>query len=124
MKLHHVALQAGYEEKSDIFFTGLLGCEKLRRKNVQSDLAGPLFGLEQSYDVVDYGREGLIFEVFFDPTVPKALGSTAHVCLQVEDREEFASKARELGFETRIATKGESWVLFVLDHDGNLFEIK
>lgn len=124
MKLHHVALSAETEEKSDIFFMGLLSCEKLRSKNVQADLAQALLGLNRAYNMVDYVRDGLVFEVFIDPTVPTAPRGPAHVCLEVENRDEFASKAEELGFETRWGVKGKARILFVLDHDGNLFEIK
>ena len=124
MKLLHVALSAETEEKSDIFFVKLLGCEKLRRKNVPADLSMAVFGLDRSYNVIDYGLDGLKFEVFLDQAASAASHGPAHVCLEVEERDDFASKAESLGFETRWGTKGESRILFVLDHDGNLFEIK
>jgi catechol 2,3-dioxygenase-like lactoylglutathione lyase family enzyme len=46
------------------------------------------------------------------------------VCLEVGDAEALLGRCGEAGLKVRKAPRGDSFVVFVEDEDGNLFEIK
>jgi catechol 2,3-dioxygenase-like lactoylglutathione lyase family enzyme len=122
--LNHVALVRRSESASDLFFQGVLGLEKTRSKTVDADLCGRLFDLGHDYRLVYYGNERIQFEVFLSerPDFPGA--HVGHVCLDVEDADGLVRKAEEAGLKVRKAPRGDSFVTFLEDEDGNLFEIK
>ena len=124
MKLNHIALAVSREENADLFYGRLLGLKKVRTKTVSQDLAKTVFDLAQEYKVLDYADEELRFELFIDPGFKVHVAHPAHLGLDVDDREDFKSRASALGFEVRQVPKGDRLLLFVKDFDGNLFEIK
>jgi len=123
-RLNHVALVSRSETDSDRFFQGVLGLEKTRSKTVDAELCSRLFDLERDYRLVYYGNADLQFEVFLSERRDFAGSHVGHVCLDVEDAEALVARCREAGFKVRKAPRGESFVIFVEDGDGNLFEIK
>jgi catechol 2,3-dioxygenase-like lactoylglutathione lyase family enzyme len=48
----------------------------------------------------------------------------AHVCLEVDDLQDFLKKCRDLDVEISQIPKGDRTLTFIRDFDGNLFEIK
>ncbi len=48
----------------------------------------------------------------------------AHVCLEVGDASGLAARCAAMGLEIREVARGERKVTFVVDEDGNLYEIK
>ncbi len=124
MRFNHVALSSSSEENSDRFFCDLLGLKKIASKVVPPDLAFKLFDVEAEYHLIDYGNDYIKFEVFLVGEAMPDLKTVDHVCLELEDRAAFLAKAHDMGLETRQAPKGDTYVLFVKDFDGNQFEIK
>ena len=53
--------------------------------------------------------------------VEKQIG---HVCIDVDDLDQFLADCNALEVEVRRVPKGDSQVTFIADYDGNLFEIK
>ena len=123
-RLNHVALVRRSEAESDRFFQGVLGLEKTRSKTVTAELCSRLFDLEHDYRLVYYGNDQLQFEVFLSKRRDFQGAHVGHVCLDVEDPEGLLARCGAAGLKVRKAPRGDSFVTFVEDEDGNLFEIK
>lgn len=124
MRLLHVALACSSEATSDRFFEGVLGLTKTRTKTLSPNLAAPLFGLEQEYELVYYGDDDVQFEVFLSDRADLVAKHVGHVCLEVDDVEELVARCKAIGVEVRRVKRGDSFVTFVADEDGNQFELK
>ena len=126
MRMIHVALSCSAEEKSDRFFRDLLGLGKKGTKTLPSGLSGQIFNTDTDYTIIDYADSGggLHFEIFIDPNASPNRPNLAHVCLEVEDLGTFLQKAEDMGLGVRRIPRGDRFLAFVEDFDGNLFEIK
>ena len=133
MKLLHVALVRRSEAASDRFFQDILGLARTRTKTASAELCAQLFGREREHQIVYYGNEHLLFEVFVSghgDFGESHLGHLGHVCLEVGDTRELLARCAAAGVEVRRAvsgtggTGGGGAVIFIADEDGNLFEIK
>jgi catechol 2,3-dioxygenase-like lactoylglutathione lyase family enzyme len=124
MLLSHVALVRSSEEESDRFFEEVLGLPKTRSKTVSSDLAAQLFDLEEEYKLVYYGKEGVQFEVFLSERRDFVETHLGHVCLEVDDAEDLLARCAATNLRVRRVARDHSFVTFIQDEDGNLFEIK
>ncbi len=125
MRISHVALVSGSEEKSNRFYKEALGLKELRSTVIPAGLSKSLFGIDREFKVIDFGNEEMKFEVFVvgdERDVPSR--RLDHVCLEVENREALLKKWEGMGFEILRVQKGDSLVIFLKDEDGNLFEIK
>ena len=124
MRLHHVAVLCGSRENADRFYANILGLRKIKASLLSEDLADALFNIAQRCAVVLYGNETMVIEVFV-PESPAEKGSSfVHLCLEVENRQEFAGKCRDSGLMVNWVERGDSLLMFVSDYDGNLFEVK
>ena len=125
MRISHVALVSGSEEKANRFYKEALGLKELRSTVIPSTLSKSLFGIDRECQVIDFGNEEMKFEVFIaDNEREVPLKKLDHVCLEVENREALLKKWEEMGFEVLRVSKGDSFVVFLKDEDRNLFEIK
>lgn len=122
--LHHLALARTCEEASDRFYVGLLGLEKRREKVVDAELCHALFGVARAHRLIDYAGEGVHFEVFLVPPGELPPAGLAHVCLEVAEAAGLVERCRAADLEVRELRRGERTVTFVVDEDGNLYEIK
>ncbi|MHA1804411.1 MAG: VOC family protein [Promethearchaeota archaeon] len=126
MKLEHVAVSNPSEEESDKFFMGLLNLKKTRTFKIHPKLTQKFFGINKEPFIIRYYGNGLDVEVFITEDNTNERDKFAHICLSIENREEFLERAKNLGFPTIKAVKndGESYYLFIKDSYGNLYEIK
>ena len=124
MNLQHVALACGSEENADKFYETLLGMKKLAPKTLPSSLSKAIFNIESDLTIVNYMNESVHFEIFIYRRPQGNDTRIDHVCLEVNDLEEFLQRCRSLGVRFWQVPKGESVVTFVSDDDGNLFEMK
>lgn len=124
MKLHHLALARTSEAASDRFYVGLLGLERRREKRVDAELCRTLFGVAREHRLIDYAGDGVQFEIFLVPPGETAPAGVAHVCLEVGDAAGLIARCKAAGLEVREVVRGERRVTFVVDEDGNLYEIK
>jgi catechol 2,3-dioxygenase-like lactoylglutathione lyase family enzyme len=124
MRLHHIGLVCSSREKADRFYEGILGLEKIKISELTEDLAAQIFHIPQRCLMIFYIGQGLAIEVFVpeEPSGNKA--PFVHICLEVEDRERFLGKCHDNGLEVSRIPRGDTWLAFVADYDGNLFEIK
>lgn len=125
MQFNHLGLVCRSEKNSDRFYRDLLGMEKLQSKVLPAEMSYQIFGLKNEYRLINYGKDNLNFEIFISSRqdfVPKQLG---HLCLEIEDLPTFLQECEEYGVEiNRIPKQDQSFLTFVKDFDGNLFEIK
>jgi len=124
MKVRHYGLACRSEETADRFYEKFLGLKKLGRKIVPAELSKALFGIPRDLSFLHYSSDGIDFEVFIHEKEPSAARSLAHICLEIEDLVAFLERCREMGVPVIRAPRGEQWVTFIQDYDGNLFEIK
>ena len=124
MKLHHVALVSSSEANADKFYEGILKLRKIKSIILKSDLTQKIFGTEIECPLILYGNEDFAIEVFVTDQVPSQKAPLIHLCLQVEDREQFVAACRSAGLTVNLIPKGDRHMCFVQDFDNNLFEIK
>ena len=125
MKLIHVALAVRTESNAERFYGDLLGLEKVGAKTASADLARRIFDLETELQIVNYADDTLCFEIFIGAWPCEPLPRIEHVCLQVGSLDPFLRKCREFNLSIRQIPKEDgSFLTFVRDFDGNLFEIK
>lgn len=124
MRLHHVAVICKSEENADRFYKDILGLSRAKTSLLHKDFSVQIFGIAEECQYIFYEDEMLAVEVFVVTQTKEKLFSFAHVCLEVENREKFLEKCEEQGVEVKRIAKGDSFVVFLFDFDGNLFEIK
>ncbi|MBN1800255.1 MAG: hypothetical protein JW891_02045 [Candidatus Lokiarchaeota archaeon] len=126
LKLEHAAIASNTERESDLFFVELLGCKKARTFTVSKDLMEKFFQVACESEVIRYEKDKVNFEVFLTNDDAKTRDIFTHICLMIENRDEFFEKANQMGFNTvKVPREGsDSYYLFVRDFRGNLYEIK
>ena len=124
MKLHHVAVVCSSRENSDRFYKGLLGLKEIKSAMLDKKLAGQIFDIACESQLILYANEDFTVEVFVPASAFEKVNTFVHICLEVEDREEFAAKCQAIGVVVKRIPKGDSMLIFAEDYDGNLFEIK
>jgi catechol 2,3-dioxygenase-like lactoylglutathione lyase family enzyme len=124
MRVKHVALTCSSEETSDQFYGQLLGLKKVRSKILSSELSSEIFNVEQEFKIVDYQNENMNFEIFVSNQQTSNSKKVEHICLEVDDFDLFLEKCNEIGVHILRIPKGNSFITFIKDFDGNFFEIK
>jgi catechol 2,3-dioxygenase-like lactoylglutathione lyase family enzyme len=124
MDLIHIGLVSQSEERANHFFGDLLGLEMTRRSALPQDVARLLFGFDESCEMLYFGNESLMFEVFLTGWAEQTPKKITHSCIEVEDRSSLLARASAEGYEVREAPRQDYSVFFLVDLDGNLFEVK
>jgi len=126
MKVEHIAVASNSEVDSDKFFINLLGLRKVSSFNVSADLIEQFFGVKKEQQLIRYENDDLSFEIFITDDNSKTKDLFTHVCLVVEDRDEFVKKSLSMGYTTiKVPRKdGDGYYLFIKDLYENLYEIK
>ncbi len=119
--LQHIAINYKDKQKADIFFTKVLNLKLLKSFILNSNLAKQIFNIYQQVDVLVYGNNLTIFEVFI--TQKEIIHIFDHICIKVNNRKEFINKCKKYGLKPYHIDKDEKKLLFVKDFSGNLFEI-
>ena len=124
MKVAHVALVCRSEKAAARFYGKFLGLKAASSKTVPAELSRQLFGIDAELQIGNYVGETTHFELFFLGDPEQAPGRVAHVCLEVADSDALLERARAMNVTVLKVSKGEGWVTFIEDDDGNRFEIK
>ena len=124
MRLHHVGLVCSSQERADRFYEDILGLEKIKTLELTEDFTEQIFHTSQRCLMIFYGNEGLAVEVFVPEEPPARKAPFEHICLEVKERDAFLKKCQDNGLEVRRIPKGDTFLAFVADFDGNLFEVK
>ena len=124
MILRHAALTCSSEKNSDKFFKHLLGLEKSEPKTLPRALSKAIFGIDTELQIINYLDEYVHFEIFIYSHSMNRVRQIEHICLEVDDRQGFLKRCRDLGVEVSQIPKRDRTLNFIRDFDGNLFEIK
>jgi catechol 2,3-dioxygenase-like lactoylglutathione lyase family enzyme len=124
MRLHHGGLVCSSQERADRFYEGILGLAKIKTSELPEDVTEQIFHSAQRCLMIFYESEGLAVEIFVPEKSPVRKGTFEHLCLEVREREAFLKTCEENGLEVRRIPRGDTFLAFVADFDGNLFEIK
>jgi len=124
MRLNHVAVFCSTEKKSDAFYCDLLGLEKVNSRILPKDLIEKIFGISTELKMINYASDDVRFEVFVGKDNRLGAHKIGHVCLEVDDREAFRKKCEAMKVHQNKIPKDDSFILFISDDAGNLFEIK
>lgn len=123
--LHHIGLCCRTAESVDRFYSGILGLEYRGAKSAPASLANALFGIDRELSIRNYSNGRLHFEIFIlKDADPAAAPTPAHICLETDDPARLLERCRDFDVPVIRAPKGDSWVTFIRDDDGNLFEVK
>jgi hypothetical protein len=74
--------------------------------------------------VICYLEYCIHFEIFIADSSSNSTRQIEHLCLEVDDLNDFLNKCNILGVEVVKIPKGDKTLIFIKDFDGNLFEIK
>lgn len=122
--LNHIGLYNSSLSHSEKFYRQLLGLENIYQFQISKDLAKNIFGLENDYEVVIYGNSQLRMEIFIGEGQRQIAPNINHICLNVENMDNFLEKCGEMGVEINTVKRNDREIFFIKDYDGNLFEIK
>ncbi len=124
MVLKHVALVCGSKENSNKFYGQLLGLKEANTKILPRELSRQIFDLDSELQIINYADDNIHFEIFIDDRESLENNRIEHICLEIEDMEALLKKCRAMEAEILQIPKGEKFLTFIRDYDGNLFEIK
>ena len=124
MKLNHIALVCSSEQRAKDFYEGLLNLKRIKSSVLSRELSRQIFDIDGECQVLVYGDGPLTVEVFLTTSVVRRGNSFEHICVEVEDVEEFVKTCEAMHVEVNRVPKGGRLLTFIKDHDGNLFEIK
>jgi hypothetical protein len=124
MRIVHLGLGASCERNADLFFQELLGLEKAAPVILAAELCRSIFAINRELKVISYKAAGIHFEVFIDPLYRAPEQTVSHACLEVDDQAGLLKKCSDASLKVNRTARGDSFVSFVSDCDGNLYEIK
>jgi len=124
MRILHMAVGASSERNADLFFQDLLGLGKAAPVSLAAKLSRSIFAIDRELKIIHYTDEALHFEVFIDPSYQAPSPTVLHSCLEVDDQAGFLKKCAEIGLKVNRTSRGDSFIIFISDLDGNHYEIK
>ena len=121
--LLHVALMQKTREHAEEFFGSILNLACTKEFVLSKDLSDQVFGRNEAVEVMVFGNEKCMFEVFIVENAPVPV-MMQHVCVDVGDKDLFLKRCENKGLLPFKVKKGEKTLLFVRDKAANLYEIK
>lgn len=118
----HVALQYNNKKQADVFFKEILDLDFIKEFKLSEELAKQIFNTSEETDVVVYGNEKCVFEIFITHNKTEYIFN--HVCIEVYNKDNFVKKCKENKLKPFFVDKGDKKLLFVKDYSDNLYEIK
>jgi len=120
--IKHVALDYSNKKKADTFFIDILGLNFEKKFNLKSEISNSIFGIKKDVEIVVYKNEKSYFEIFL--TKPLKKTSFHHVCIEINNQQDFIERCRKHGLKPFIVDKNGKKLLFVRDFSNNLYEVK
>jgi catechol 2,3-dioxygenase-like lactoylglutathione lyase family enzyme len=120
----HVGLVCSSEENADYFYRDLLGLKKAEPRMLPQTLSSAIFNIDAELKIINYTGNGSHFEIFIRRQAEIKDSPVEHVCIEVEDLAGFLKRGRAMNMKILQVPKGDSFISFISDPDGNLFELK
>jgi catechol 2,3-dioxygenase-like lactoylglutathione lyase family enzyme len=124
MRMLHIGVGSSSEKNADLFFHELLGLAKAEPYALPAQLSRSIFAIDRELTIINYSAEGIRYEAFVDPLYRAPVPSVLHSCLEVDDLAGFLARCGAAGLKVTRTPRGDSFVTFISDLDGNLFEVK
>ena len=124
MRTLHFGIACSSEQNADLFYGDLLGLTRQEPKTIPAAVVQPLFGLDMPLPALNYLGTALHVEVFLTGSTRMPDNRITHVCLEVENAATLLERAESSGLTVRRIPKGNGWIFFLDDPDGNRYEIK
>ena len=124
MNMLHIGVGSASEANADLFFRDLLGLAKSEPYRLPAELGRAIFAIDRGLTIVNYAAEGIRYEAFIDPLYRAPEPTVLHSCLEVDDLAGFLARCAAAGLKVKRTPRGDSFVTFISDLDGNLFEVK
>jgi catechol 2,3-dioxygenase-like lactoylglutathione lyase family enzyme len=125
MMMIHSAVAVRSEAAAARLFEDIFGFRRLYQFQIPPKAFQTLFDLTtDSVTALVYDAGNAQIEVFILGKCHVSPKEIHHICLGFADREEIIEKARAAGLEIRIFEREDSSVVFIVDQDGNLYELK
>jgi catechol 2,3-dioxygenase-like lactoylglutathione lyase family enzyme len=125
VELKHVALTIDSKKHAVQFYEQVLDGKLVREFEISSDLVTQIFSITVSdkIPVMVFDVNLVQFEIFIVDD-QKFADRFDHVCISVNDVNEFKKQCLTYGLPVSVIPKGEKELVFIKDFVGNLFEIK
>ena len=122
MKLEHVAISVSEAREIEQFYLGILGMREIKNFKLDQALSRDIFGIEKETSVFQLEKDKLLLEIFI--TSGKRDPGFNHICISTNRREEIFEKATSHSYKCLRLKRGNSDMIFITDHSGNIFEVK
>jgi catechol 2,3-dioxygenase-like lactoylglutathione lyase family enzyme len=119
--LNHIAIECNDQQSADIFFTSILGMQKIKSTTLTKKLSSAIFQIDSPVLFLTYEMGTSRIEVFIRK--PKRQFIYNHVGIEVENKNEFIARCTSHVLEPFTIEKEGKQLLFVRDFSGNLFEV-
>ncbi|MCD4654752.1 VOC family protein [bacterium] len=121
--LIHSCVTVSSLENARTVFEDVFGFKFLYSFDIQPEILNTLFNLDCSAQARIYDTGNSRLEIFILPEMP-APGKLQHICLGFPDKDKIVGKAQNAGMHIRKYCREDGEVIFVVDKDNNLFELK
>lgn len=121
--LIHSCITVSSLSNAQFIFESLFELPLLYTFEIEPEIIQSLFKVNLSAHARVYDTGNSRLEVFVIPEMPSP-GPFQHLCLGFRDREPIIQKAVDAGFKVRRYRRPDAEVVFIVDTDGNLFELK
>ena len=121
--LIHSCVSVRSIENATLIFEKILGLELMYTFEIGASVLNTLFRIDTPAHARVYDTGNSKLEIFVIPDMPSP-GGLQHICLGVPDRDAIAEKFIEAGLEVRRYKRPDGSVVFGVDRDGNLLELK
>jgi catechol 2,3-dioxygenase-like lactoylglutathione lyase family enzyme len=120
--LHHAAVECHDQKSADLFYQTILGMQKKKSTLLSKGLSEAIFQIDAPVQFLSYESKHMRVEVFITESLHTH--GYAHLCLEVETKDEFIARCTQHGAASFFAEKDGRLLLFVRDFSDNLYEIK
>jgi catechol 2,3-dioxygenase-like lactoylglutathione lyase family enzyme len=122
MKLNHIGLNISDISEIDHFYTSVLKFWPNRKYEPTDVMSRTVFQRRSEGQVFRVQNAELVFELFL--TEEKQTTGFQHICLEVNDRDHMAEKAKAFGYPVIRIEREPYDMLFLKDKAGNIFELQ
>ena len=122
MKLEHIALNIIDSKEVIDFYQNVLGMVEVKNFILEKGLAKQFFGISKDTPVYLMQQDELVLELFVNSKSHDS--GFDHICIEVENREDIVSKAKNNSYKCIIREREHFDQIFISDNSGNIFEIK
>ncbi len=122
MQWNHVGLNIGHREEIENFYREILGFKLLRTFPITGELSRQIFQIDEGTQATLMNRGDVTVELFL--CTENRPGGYAHLCIDVENREEIVRKCLLKGYPVFRKKRDKGDLIFIRDLSGNIFELK